>query len=75
MQRLASDGGHASRLVLLTSLVVGVLLGSNPPAGYPWCVLRSDSITRGNKKAFFLDPALSERRKRARAWMGEATQC
>lgn len=31
MRRLASDGEHASRLVLLTSLVVGVALGSLLP--------------------------------------------
>jgi len=35
MQRLASDGEHASRLVLFLSLVVGITLGSLLPRDIP----------------------------------------
>ena len=35
MHRLASDGEHASRVVLLVSLVVGVALGSLLPRDIP----------------------------------------
>lgn len=44
MQRLASDGEHASRLVLLTSLVVGVALGSLLPPDIPGAVCEGETL-------------------------------
>ena len=75
MQRLASDGEHASRLVLFSSLVVGITLGSLLPRDIPGAdgyFFRSDLVTRGNQNGFSRDLALSERRKRAREGVGHA---
>lgn len=75
MQRLASDGEHASRLVLFSSLVVGITLGSLLPRDIPGAdgyFFRSDLVTRGNQNVFSRDLALSERRKRAREGVGHA---
>ena len=69
MQRLASDGEHASRLVLLLSLVVGITLGTVLPRDIPgaFFFFRPDSMTRGDENVRSRDLALSERQKRTRA--------
>ena len=69
MQRLASDGGHASRLVLLTSLVVGVLLGSILPRDIPGAFFDLIQSPEGIRKHFFsIQRFRSDGRGRERGW-------